>query len=101
MVAVRWVLATLTCYLLAGSAQPTQSEELARILVSTGIVPEEQLAAAAAQILLSGANATSIALQKALSLSGIDELKAYYPELYYSYGHSPPVYPSRRRTNQP
>ena len=101
MVAIRCILTTITCHLLVGSAQSTQWEGLARILVSTGIVPEEQSAAVAAQFLLSGANATSIALQQALSLSGVDELKANDPELYYSYGHSPPMYPSRRWKTQP
>jgi beta-glucosidase len=79
------------------AAHTAETVELARVLYDTSIVPERQQAAAAAQVLLSGVNSTSLALQQALRDSDIDGLKRSDPELYYSYGHSPPVYPSRKQ----
>jgi beta-glucosidase len=96
MVSTRWILKALACPLLAVSAQQSaEIEGLANILFITDIVPDQGLASLAAQILVGGANTTSIALREALLAPGIDERKRTSPELYYSYGRSPPVYPSR------
>jgi beta-glucosidase len=96
MVSVRWLFAILACGSAQTSAQSVDTERLANVLFSIGLVPTEGLANAAASILIGGANATSQLLEEALSAPGIDERKRTQAELFYSYGHSPPVYPSRK-----
>lgn len=95
MVSTRWILVTLACRLLAARAQSADSARLAKVLFSVGLVPDEGLASAAASILVGGADAASEALQQALSIPEIPEQKRTQAELFYSYGHSPAVYPSR------
>ncbi|KJX96952.1 beta-glucosidase like protein [Zymoseptoria brevis] len=94
MVSTRWLLATFACRLLTTTAQSEETQRLADVLFAIGLVPDEALATAAAGLLVSGANATSGGLQQALSAPGIDERKRTQAELFYSYGGSPPVYPS-------
>ncbi|PPJ59718.1 hypothetical protein CBER1_10807 [Cercospora berteroae] len=94
MVSTRWILATFACRLVTTRAQAPDSSRLANVLFSIGLVPDEGLASAAANILVGGAEAASDALQQALSAPGIAEGKKTEGELFYSYGRSPPVYPS-------
>ena len=66
---------------------------IASVINSTGLVPAN-LVDLAAQYLAGEANKTQQAIIAALSQPGINPEKLTDPEHYYSYGQSPPVYPS-------
>lgn len=68
-------------------------EEIAKIINQTGLVPAD-VAGIAATFLAGIANSTRIQLDSALADNPVAE-KRDNPELYYAYGRSPPVYPSR------
>ena len=95
MVSTRWMLVTFACQLVVTRAEAPDSSRLANVLFSIGLIPDEGLASTAAKVLVDGAEAASEALQQALSALGIAEGKRTEGELFYSYGRSPPVYPSR------
>jgi hypothetical protein len=59
-----------------------------------GLVPENQVEFASTA-LVGLVNSTAQSLLKLLLEPGIDPRKLFQPENYYSYGRSPPVYPSR------
>jgi hypothetical protein len=71
---------------------PSASQIVAAIN-STGIVPPELIDLAGA-FLLSAANSTRAAIDAVLRDNPV-AAKRDDPELYYSYGRSPPTYPSR------
>ena len=91
-----WKTLALAC--LASVAQSQNNDipsagQIANIINSTGIVPAN-LIEAAGNLLAGIANTTQQNIHQALSKPGIDPQKLLNPELYYSYGRSPPVYPS-------
>lgn len=76
------------------NAPSISAAPIATVLADTGYIPSDLIDVAATYV-ASAANAVQTALIEALSKPGIDPEKLNDPELYYSYGHSPPVYPSR------
>ncbi|PIB01148.1 Beta-glucosidase cel3A [Cercospora beticola] len=68
------------------------ASQIAAAINSTGFVPPE-LIDLAANFLISAANSTRAAIDSALENNPVSA-KRDDPELYYSYGRSPPVYPS-------
>ncbi|KXT17885.1 hypothetical protein AC579_5921 [Pseudocercospora musae] len=70
---------------------------IASVINNTGLVPANLLPLVA-QYLAGEANKTQQAIIAALSQPGIDPGKLTDPEHYYSYGQSPPVYPSPEGT---
>lgn len=96
-------LAAVSCVPLALAQSSTNSAvhastipaaPIASILSDTGIIPSA-LVDLAATYVASAANGVQTALIEALSKPGVDPRKLHDPELFYTYGHSPPVYPSR------
>ena len=79
----------------ASSSGIVAPSAVANILQPLGIVPNN-LVDAAATFIASDADNVHDVLNKTLSQPGVDPEKLTNPELYYSYGHSPPVYPSRK-----
>ncbi|CAK3784348.1 beta-glucosidase [Lecanosticta acicola] len=76
------------------TSNPTISiAQITDVINSTGIVPANLLGVAAT-FLSALLNSTQTSITNALSQPGVDPQKLLNPELYYSYGHSPPVYPS-------
>lgn len=96
-------LAAVSCIPLALAQSSTNSTinapsisaaPIATVLADTGYIPSALIDVAATYV-ASAANGVQTALIEALSKPGVDPEKLSDPELYYSYGHSPPVYPSR------
>lgn len=69
------------------------ASQIATAINSTGLIPPE-LIDLAANFLISAANSTRAAIDSALRDNPV-AAKRDDPELYYSYGRSPAVYPSR------
>lgn len=76
------------------SAPSISAAPIATVLADTGYIPSALIDVAATYV-ASAANAVQTQLIEALSKPGSDPEKLNDPELYYTYGNSPPVYPSR------
>ena len=76
------------------SAPSISAAPIATVLADTGYIPSALIDVAATYV-ASAANAVQTQLIEILSKPGSDPEKLNDPELYYTYGHSPPVYPSR------
>lgn len=76
------------------SASSISPGPIASVLADTNIIPSDLIDLAATYV-ASAANAVQTDLIKALSKPGVDLEKLENPEHYYTYGNSPPVYPSR------
>lgn len=102
-----WSLAAVSCIPLAFAQSSSNSTinapsisaaPIATVLADTGYIPSALIEVAATYV-ASAANGVQTALIEALSKPGVDPEKLNDPELYYTYGHSPPVYPSRTCQN--
>ncbi|KAK4497776.1 hypothetical protein PRZ48_010429 [Zasmidium cellare] len=98
-----WSLAAVGCLPLALAQSETNSTNstapsisaapIATVLADTGYIPSALIDVAATYV-ASAANAVQTQLIEALSKPGIDPEKLNDPEGFYTYGNSPPVYPS-------
>jgi beta-glucosidase len=99
MICTRTLLTALSCLAIAGAQNtpldhgiPTVAEVIGTIN-ATGLIPAD-VVELAATFLVGVANSTKAALDTVLADNPIPE-KRDDPELYYAYGRSPAVYPSR------
>ena len=99
MIWTRTALSALSCLAIANAQNTTSANgiptvaEVISIINDTGLIPAA-VVEVAATFLVGVTNSTKAALDTVLADNPVAE-KRDNPELYYAYGRSPAVYPSR------